>query len=234
MYEKVIIALDTPDEQKALDMVELLKGKISVFKVGLELFCAVGPDIVKKINEMGCKVFLDLKFHDIPATVAGAAKDAVKTGAFLFNLHAMGGRQMMEKAREAVDKMTGELQFRDNMKPKILAVTVLTSLDDRDLEDLNIHSSAFDQAVALAKMAKACGLDGVVASPKEITAIREAVGKDFLIVTPGVRPVWASKGDQKRVMTPRQALDAGADYIVVGRPITAASKPLEALEQLFV
>ena len=226
-YSKVIIALDTPDEQKALDTVRLLKNKVSIFKVGLELFCSQGPEIVKKINTEGCKVFLDLKFHDIPNTVAGAARAALSTQAFMFNVHASGGREMMRKVREKIDKA------HIAEKPIILAVTVLTSLDETDLKDINISKSPLEQVKSLALMTKNSGLDGVVASPKEISAIREAVGQDFIIVTPGVRPTWATAGDQKRIMTPAQALDAGASYIVVGRPVTAASDPVAALDKLF-
>jgi len=226
-YNKVIIALDTPDEQKALNLVKLLKHKVSIFKVGLELFCSQGPEIVKKINDQGCKVFLDLKFHDIPNTVAGAARAALSTGAFMFNVHASGGREMMRKAREIIDTAC----VRE--KPIILAVTVLTSLDETDLNDISISKPPMEQVKTLALLTKESGLDGVVASPKEITAIREAVGQDFIIVTPGVRPTWAMAGDQKRIMTPAEALESGASYIVVGRPVTAASDPAEAIDKLF-
>lgn len=226
-YSKVIIALDTTDEQKALELVKLLKHKVSVFKVGLELFCSEGPVIVKKINDLGCKVFLDLKFHDIPNTVAGAARAALSTGAFMFNVHASGGREMMRKVRETVD--SAELPE----KPIVIAVTVLTSLDESDLNDINISKSPLEQVKTLALLTKESGLDGVVASPREITAIREVAGQDFVIVTPGVRPAWAQAGDQKRIMTPAEALDAGASYIVVGRPVTAAPDPVEAIDKLF-
>lgn len=226
-YNKVIIALDTPDEQKALNLVKLLKHKVSIFKVGLELFCSQGPEIVKKINDQGCKVFFDLKFHDIPNTVAGAARAALSTGAFMFNVHASGGCEMMRRVRETVDAA----QLPE--KPIILAVTVLTSLDEKDLNDINISKSPLEQVKTLALLTKEAGLDGVVASPKEITAIREAVGQDFIIVTPGVRPTWAMAGDQKRIMTPAEALDSGASYIVVGRPVTAAADPAEAIDKLF-
>jgi len=226
-YSKVIIALDTPDEQKALELVKLLKHKVSVFKVGLELFCSEGPEIVNKINDLGCKVFLDLKFHDIPNTVAGAARAALSTGAFMFNVHASGGREMMRKVREMID--AAELPE----KPIVIAVTVLTSLDESDLNDINISKSPLEQVKTLALLTKESGLDGVVASPREITAIREVAGQDFVIVTPGVRPVWAQAGDQKRIMTPAEALDAGASYIVVGRPVTAAPNPVEAIDKLF-
>ncbi|MFY9312420.1 MAG: orotidine-5'-phosphate decarboxylase [Tepidanaerobacteraceae bacterium] len=226
-YSKVIIALDTPDEQKALELVKLLKHKVSVFKVGLELFCSQGPEIVNKINDLGCKVFLDLKFHDIPNTVAGAARAALSTGAFMFNVHASGGREMMRKVREMID--AAELPE----KPIVIAVTVLTSLDESDLNDINISKSPLEQGKTLALLTKESGLDGVVASPREITAIREVAGQDFVIVTPGVRPAWAQAGDQKRIMTPAEALDAGASYIVVGRPVTAAPNPVEAIDKLF-
>lgn len=226
-YSKVIIALDTPDEQKALELVKLLKHKVSVFKVGLELFCSQGPVIVNKINDLGCKVFLDLKFHDIPNTVAGAARAALSTGAFMFNVHASGGREMMRKVREMID--AAELPE----KPIVIAVTVLTSLDESDLNDINISKSPLEQVKTLALLTKESGLDGVVASPREITAIREVAGQDFVIVTPGVRPAWAQAGDQKRIMTPAEALDAGASYIVVGRPVTAAPNPVEAIDKLF-
>lgn len=226
-YNKVIIALDTHDEQKALNLVKLLKHKVSIFKVGLELFCSQGPEIVKKINDQGCKVFLDLKFHDIPNTVAGAAKSALKAQPFMFDVHASGGREMMKKVRETVDNADV------CQKPIILAITVLTSLDESDLNDINISKSPLEQVKTLALLTKEAGLDGVVASPKEITAIREAVGQDFIIVTPGVRPTWATAGDQKRIRTPAEALEAGASYIVVGRPVTAAPDPAEAIDKLF-
>ena len=177
-YRKVIIALDTPNEQKALHLVRLLKHKVSTFKVGLELFCSHGPEIVKKINQEGCKVFLDLKFHDIPNTVSGAAKAALYTQAFMFNVHASGGREMMQKTRQAVDNAG------ISPKPIILAVTVLTSLDENDLKDINIGKSPIEQVKTLAQLTKESGLDGVVASPREISAIRETVGEDFIIVTP--------------------------------------------------
>ncbi|MCR4430415.1 MAG: orotidine-5'-phosphate decarboxylase [Tepidanaerobacteraceae bacterium] len=233
-FDSVIIALDTPDGQRALEMVRLLKNKISIFKVGLELFCSAGPSIIKKINEEGCKVFLDLKFLDIPTTVAGAVRASASTGAFMLNIHASGGREMMMKAKEAANAVFfDEIKKGVGLKPLLIAVTVLTSLSDRDLLETNIEKSTREQAVALAKLAKDCGMDGVVASPKEIAAIRRELGPDFVIVTPGVRPSWADANDQKRVATPGEALAAGADYIVIGRPVTAASDPAKALEDIF-
>ncbi|MDI3480640.1 MAG: orotidine-5-phosphate decarboxylase [Tepidanaerobacteraceae bacterium] len=232
-FSRTIIALDTPDEQRALEIVRALKTKVNIFKVGLELFCSAGPSVVEKINTEGCRVFLDLKFHDIPNTVYGAVRAAVNTGAFMFNIHASGGREMMKKAKEARDAAFGETIKNHGFKPLLLAVTVLTSLTDRDMKEINIEKPSQDQVVALAKLAKECGMDGVVASPKEIAAIRRELGADFVIVTPGVRPAWAASNDQKRVATPREALDAGADYIVIGRPVTAASDPEKAIENIF-
>ncbi|MCF6097777.1 orotidine-5'-phosphate decarboxylase [Thermovorax subterraneus] len=229
-FKKVIIALDTPDEKRALELVRLLKRRVGIFKVGLELFTGAGPFIVRKINEEGCRVFLDLKFHDIPNTVYGAVKQAARMGAFLLNVHASGGRKMMEWAKKAVE----EVFERDSEKrPKILAVTVLTSLDVEDLREMNVEKSPRQQVLSLAKMAKEGGLDGVVASPEEVREIKDFLGKDFLVVTPGVRPSFAKAFDQKRVMTPLHAIEAGADYIVIGRPVTAAKDPLVALEKIF-
>jgi orotidine-5'-phosphate decarboxylase len=234
-FSKVIVALDTPDEQKALKLVRALKQKVSTFKVGLELFCSVGPNIINEINGQGCSVFLDLKFHDIPNTVVGAAKAAVRAGAFMFNVHASGGSEMMSGAVKAAEEEYKE-RFRSccrHKRPLMLAVTVLTSLDDRDLADVNIVKPAGEQARDLAVLAKKSGMDGVVASPKEVADIRRALGDDFVIVTPGVRPAWAASDDQKRIMTPTDAVDAGADYIVIGRPVTGAADPLLALERIF-
>jgi len=226
---KVILALDTPDEQKAVNLVRKLKHRIFTYKVGSELLTSAGPDIVRKIVDEGCRVFLDLKFHDIPNTVAGAAKAAANSGAFMFNVHASGGKKMMETAKTAAQDAVG-----NGKMPLIIAVTVLTSLDESDLTDINVEKSPMDQAVALAKLARSAGMDGVVASPKEIAAIRSAVGRGFLIVTPGVRPSWAGAADQKRTMTPEDAIEAGADYIVIGRPVTESPNPELAMDLLFI
>jgi orotidine-5'-phosphate decarboxylase len=229
-FKRVIIALDTPDEKRALELVRLLKNRVGIFKVGLELFTSSGPSIVRRINEEGCRVFLDLKFHDIPNTVYGAVKQAARLGAFMLNVHASGGRKMMEWAKKAADEVfEGDREKR----PKILGVTVLTSLDDEDLREMNIEKSSREQVLSLAKMAKEAGLDGVVASADEVREIKEFLGEDFLVVTPGVRPAFAAALDQKRVMTPLDAIKAGADYIVIGRPVTAAEDPLDALGKIF-
>lgn len=229
-FKRVIIALDTPDEKRALDLVRLLKNRVGIFKVGLELFTSSGPSIVRRINEEGCRVFLDLKFHDIPNTVYGAVKQAARLGAFMLNVHASGGRKMMEWAKNAADEaFEGDREKR----PKILAVTVLTSLDCKDLKEMNVEKFPCEQVLSLAKMAREVGLDGVVASPEEVREIKEVLGRDFLVVTPAVRPAFAAALDQKRVMTPLDAIKAGADYIVIGRPVTAAEDPLAALEKIF-
>lgn len=234
-YEKVIVALDTPDEKRALQLVEMLRQKVSTFKVGLELFCSAGPNIINKINEQGCKVFLDLKFHDIPNTVAGAARAAVRTGVFMFNLHASGSSLMMraavKAAREEYEKSSNQLA--GNKRPLLLAVTLLTSLNDNDLTQINIAKPAAQHVVDLAVLAKKSGMDGVVSSPKEVAEIRRVVGDDFVIITPGARPLWAAKDDQKRIMTPIDAIDAGANYIVIGRPVTAAIDPVYAIQRIF-
>jgi orotidine-5'-phosphate decarboxylase len=232
-FGRVIVALDTPKEQRALNLVQMLKQKVSIFKVGLELFCSAGPDIIDKINDQGCKVFLDLKFHDIPNTVAGATKAAVRAGVFMFNVHASGGSQMMSTAAKAVQQEWNQMLYHKRERPLALAVTVLTSLNDMDLEDINIAKSTKDQVRDLAHLAEKSGMDGVIASPKEIADIRRFLGDDFVIVTPGVRPAWASSDDQKRIMTPSDAIETGADYIVIGRPVTGASNPLTALERIF-
>ncbi|MDN5332464.1 MAG: orotidine-5-phosphate decarboxylase [Tepidanaerobacteraceae bacterium] len=229
-FKRVIIALDTPDEKRALELVRLLKNRVGIFKVGLELFTGAGPSIVRRINEEGCRVFLDLKFHDIPNTVYGAVKQAARLGAFMLDVHASGGRKMMEWAKKAADEV---FEGDSEKRPKILAVTVLTSLDGEDLKEMNVEKSPREQVLSLAKMAKEAGLDGVVASPEEVREIKEVLGRDFLVVTPGVRPAFAAALDQKRVMTPLDAIKAGADYIVIGRPVTAAEDPPAALEKIF-
>ncbi len=222
---RLIVALDVDSEQKAIALVEKLKGEVKLFKIGLELFSSCGPDIVTRIKDLGCEIFLDLKFHDIPNTVAKTAASITKLGVFMFNVHALGGYDMMKKTAEAVSKSARELKVE---KPKILAVTILTSLDENGLKKIGINDSIKKEVLRLAATAKEAGLDGVVASPEEANDIRKEFGKNFLIVTPGVRPSWAVPGDQKRIATPKDAIEAGADYIVVGRPIIEAPDPKEA------
>jgi orotidine-5'-phosphate decarboxylase len=221
--EKLIVALDFPNWEDAEKMVKSLP-EVSLFKVGLELYLASSGQAVRRLRELGKEVFLDLKFHDIPNTVAQACRQAASEGAFIFNVHASGGREMM---RQAVLSAQEEATKQKLKKPLLLAVTVLTSLDDQDLSEIGFAGTK--AAVGrLALLAKEAGIDGVVASPQEIKLIRELCGNDFKIVCPGVRPQWASLGDQKRVLTPEEAVAAGADFLVIGRPITKAKSPNEA------
>jgi len=228
--EKLILALDVETQREAEEFVDLLRGKVGAFKVGAELFAANGPAVVQMIQDKGEKVFLDLKFHDIPNTVAKAVTQACKLGVFMLNLHASGGLEMMRAATAAAQKASADSR---GSRPYLLGVTVLTSLNEAILkEELAIHRSLREQVVRLAEMARDAGLDGVVASPQEIHEIRAACGNGFLIVTPGVRPTWAAAGDQKRIMTPKEAIQAGANYIVVGRPILASPDPVAAVDQI--
>ncbi|HEY1632808.1 MAG TPA: orotidine-5'-phosphate decarboxylase [Rhizomicrobium sp.] len=217
----IFVALDTPDLSKAFALASSVKPYVGGYKVGLEFITANGPDGIRKIVALGVPVFADVKFHDIPNTVAGAARELAKVGAALFNVHASGGEAMMRAAREAAPES------------KIIAVTVLTSMSDADLEAVGQERPADAQVARLAKLAQLSGLDGVVCSPREIGLVRKACGADFLIVTPGVRPKGAGLDDQSRVMTPAEAARAGADILVVGRPITAAADPAAAARAIF-
>ena len=220
----VFVALDTPSLERARTLAQTLKPFVGGVKLGLEFYGANGPEGVRAIASVGAPVFLDLKLHDIPNTVAGAMKALAPIGAAILNVHASGGAAMMRAAAEAA----GTVERR----AKIIAVTVLTSLEDRDLPEIGVSGTALAQAVRLAVLAKDSGLDGVVCSPLEIAAVRAACGPEFLIVTPGVRPAGGELGDQKRVMTPKQAMDAGADILVIGRPITGAPDPVKAAQQI--
>ncbi len=216
----ICVALDTPSLEKALALAAALAPHVGSVKLGMEFVAANGPDGIRAVVKTGAKVFVDLKFHDIPNTVAGAVRETAKLGASILNVHATGGSAMMKAAADALGNA--------NPRPKLIAVTVLTSMTAEDLAALGISAMPLEQVVRLAKLAKASSLDGVVCSPQEITAIRAACGKDFLIVTPGVRPAGADLADQKRVMTPGEAVRAGADILVIGRPITGASDPVAA------
>jgi orotidine-5'-phosphate decarboxylase len=220
----IFVALDTPSRESALALAEAARPHVGGFKVGLEFISAQGPDGIRAIVALGLPVFVDVKFHDIPNTVAGAVKSLGPLGAAMINLHASGGAAMMKAAVEAAAGF--------NPRPEILAVTVLTSLEQADLNAMGIAGTPLDQVVRLAKLAQSCGVDGVVCSPQEISAVRDACGPDFLIVTPGVRPAGASLDDQRRVTTPVRALQAGADYLVIGRPITAAPDVREAAREI--
>ena len=223
--DKIIFALDVAGLQDIERWADCLTGRVGMFKVGKELFTSCGPAAVRAVKERGGEVFLDLKYHDIPNTVSQAVLAAARLGVKLVNLHALGGPEMMEKAAGELHK-----NFSDSERPRILAVTVLTSSTESTLKAVGIEHLVPDMVVRLAKLAKECGMDGVVASPLEIEAIRAACGKEFLIVTPGVRPSFASTDDQKRIMTPSEAVAAGSDYLVIGRPIAKADDPVKAAE----
>jgi orotidine-5'-phosphate decarboxylase len=218
---RVIVALDFPDSTSAMQLVEQLDPGLCRLKVGKELFTAVGPQFVEQLQGKGFEVFLDLKFHDIPNTVAKACEAAAHLGVWMVNVHALGGRKMMEAASEAMAKFS--------RAPKLIAVTILTSMGDEELQEIHLQGTPQDNVEHLARLAQSAGLDGVVCSPREASVLREKLGDLFVLVTPGVRPAGASADDQKRIMTPRQAIDAGSTYLVIGRPITKAPDPLEAL-----
>ncbi|HWA30458.1 MAG TPA: orotidine-5'-phosphate decarboxylase [Rhizomicrobium sp.] len=223
-HNPVFAALDTPDLPRAIEIATAIRPHVGGLKVGLEFITALGPDAVKKIVALGAPVFADVKFHDIPNTVAGASKALAHLGASIFNVHASGGEAMMRAAKEAAASV--------NPKMKIIAVTVLTSLEDNDLDAVGQKKPARDQVLRLAELAKKSGLDGVVCSAHEIAPIRKALGPDFLLVVPGIRPAGADLADQKRVMTPAEAMRAGADILVVGRPITGAKSPGDAAKAI--
>lgn len=225
--ERIIVALDVDAEEKAAELVRALAGEVGAFKVGLELFNAAGPGIFEKMKAAGAgRIFYDAKFHDIPNTVAGAARVAARKGLWMMNVHTSGGCAMMKAAAEAA---RSEAESIGIQPPLMIGVTVLTSIDTMTLtEELRVASGVVEQVMHLAQLAQSSGLDGVVASPQEIKSIREVCGPDFLVVTPGVRPAGAEVGDQKRIMTPSDAARAGADYLVIGRPITRAGDPVAA------
>jgi orotidine-5'-phosphate decarboxylase len=227
--ERLIVGLDVDDVARADAVVQRLGDAVSFYKIGKQLFVHAGPDVVRRVQATGAEIFLDLKFHDIPNTVAAAGVEAARLGVRLFNVHASGGLAMMERTVAEVDRVCRAERLR---RPKIIAVTVLTSLADADLAQVGVARGAGPQAVRLARLAKRAGLDGVVASPREIRTIRRACGPDFLIVTPGVRPAGADAHDQKRVLTPGEAIAAGADYLVVSRPVLAAQDPVTATEDI--
>jgi orotidine-5'-phosphate decarboxylase len=227
--DRLILALDLPSLESAEHMVKRLQGTVHLFKVGLTLFTVAGPRVISRIHEQGGRVFLDLKFHDIPQTVAAAAANAVEWGVFMLDLHVAGGREMMQAAARAVVERAKTIGIE---RPRLIGVTVLTSLTQGDLRALGIGSGVEEQALTLTRLAKESGLDGVVASPHEVRAIRQRFGPDLLVVTPGIRPKAAQPDDQRRIATAREAIRAGADYVVVGRPILAAADPVQAAEQL--
>ena len=226
----ILVALDVESAAKAVDLANLLRGSVGGFKIGKQLFTAAGPAMVRELTSRGDRVFLDLKFHDIPNTVAGAIESAVSTGAWMVNVHCSGGSAMMKAAADAATKAAAK---SSQHRPLVIGVTVLTSMTDQALKEIGIETPLLDQVVRLATLAKSSGLDGVVASPQEVTAIRQACGPGFEIVTPGIRPAdQQGKDDQARTMTPAQAIQAGATYLVIGRPITAAPDQKSAAEQI--
>ena len=222
---RLIVALDVPHAQAGVALAEKLQGRAGMFKVGLESYTAEGPVLVRYLLAQGERIFLDLKFHDIPNTVAGAAREATLKGVSMFNVHAAGGPAMIEAAvRASQDASTETAEPR----PLVLAVTALTSLDEAVMREIGWSDKPGEVVLRLAKMAQKAGADGVVASPNEVRSIREACGEDFVIVTPGIRPQGSAAGDQSRIATPVAAIRAGADFLVVGRPITAAPDPAQA------
>jgi orotidine-5'-phosphate decarboxylase len=226
----LVVALDVDSPDQALSLVERLRGVAGMFKVGKQLFTAAGPDVVRKIIAMGERVFLDLKFHDIPNTVAMAGVEAARLGVSVFNVHAMGGSKMMQAVKKAV---TETAEREKIARPLILGVTVLTSHTQDSLKEVGIERELKDEVVSLARLCESSGLDGVVASPLEISPIRNAVkNSGFVILTPGVRPAGAPLDDQSRVMTPAEAIRAGANFLVIGRPITAADDPVVAARKI--
>jgi len=228
--DRIALALDVDNDHDALAIVAELKDSVGVFKVGHQLFTAYGPDIVRRIIGMGGRVFLDLKYHDIPNTVAKASAEAVKLGVSIFNVHSLGGIDMMKAAAESAKETAGKYNLP---APTVLAVTILTSMDEKSMrKELKITRSLQREVAHLARLAQRAGMHGVVASPQEIKMLRRVVRGEFVILTPGVRPVWADKDDQKRVMTPGEAVRAGADYIVVGRPVLRARDRKAAVEKI--
>jgi len=220
--DRLIVALDVPKADTARALVDRLAGRVGMFKVGSQAFTSAGPALVREIVARGEKVFLDLKFHDIPNTVAGAVASASRLGVSLVDVHGLGGRAMVEAAVGALPAMA----------TRLLAITILTSHDEDTLDEIGVNGTMLDSVRRLALLAKEAGADGVVASPHEVALLREACGSDFLIVTPGIRPAGSARGDQSRAATPGAALAAGADYVVVGRPITEAPDPAAAADAI--
>jgi len=228
--ERVILAVDVHDHDTAIALIRKFHIDVEIFKVGLELFVSSGPRIIKEIHLMGKKVFLDLKFHDIPNTVTGAAISAARLGVFMFNIHTLGGMEMMSETARAISNFA----LKENIqRPRILGVTVLTSIQQQQLRDeLGVGLRMTAYVKHLSSLARRAGLDGVVASAEDAREIKDRLGRDFIVVSPGIRPAWADIDDQKRVMTPKQAIRNGVDYIVVGRPVLRHPHPRDALRRI--
>lgn len=221
----IFCALDTPSTPDALAQAKTLKGHVAGIKLGLEFFLANGPKAIVEMSGAGLPIFLDLKLHDIPNTVAGAVRSLAPLGVDILTIHTQGGENMMRAAVDSAFEAAAKLAIKP---PKIIGVTILTSLDNKDLTKIGVNRGVEEQVVGLASLAKESGLDGVVCSPKEIGAIRNNIGSDFKLIVPGIRPEGATVGDQKRVLTPKEAVNAGADILVIGRPITQAKSPADA------
>ncbi|KAA6209128.1 orotidine-5'-phosphate decarboxylase [Avibacterium paragallinarum] len=225
MASKVIVALDYEKESQALSLVDQLDPSLCRLKVGKEMFTTLGTNFVKQLHSRNFDVFLDLKFHDIPNTIARAVRSAADLGVWMVDLHASGGLRMMEEAKNILEPYGKEA-------PLLIGVTVLTSMEDLDLLQIGINASPMEQVIRLAHLTQRAGLDGVVCSPQEVEILREHCGKEFKLITPGIRPIGADFGDQRRVMTPAAAIQAGSDYLVIGRPITQAENPAEMLRSI--
>jgi orotidine-5'-phosphate decarboxylase len=221
---RIIVALDFSSEQQVLEFTAQLEPSICKLKVGKELFTLAGPELVRKLINKGFDVFLDLKFHDIPNTVARACKVAADMGVWMLNVHALGGRNMLLAAREALETSPS--------RPILVAVTILTSMGSQDLVEIGLSGDPQDNVLRLASLTKAAGLDGVVCSSREVSSLRQVQGEAFTLVTPGIRPAGSEAGDQKRIMTPVDAIRAGSNYLVIGRPITQASDPIQTLTRI--
>ena len=227
--DRIIFAVDVATREAALKWTADLRGHVGWFKVGLELFTAVGPELVRDITGGGINCFLDLKFHDIPNTVAGAVSSVSSLGARMMTIHISGGRKMMVAAVDAAKNYAAETGAE---RPEIIGVSILTSLDQTDMDDLGFSRKPSEQAARLAELAVSSGLDGMVCSPADLELVRQAVPPEFKIITPGIRPTWAAKNDQARIATPRMAVDNGANLLVIGRPISHADNPSEAADRI--
>ncbi|MDY4280361.1 MAG: orotidine-5'-phosphate decarboxylase [[Pasteurella] mairii] len=225
MSSKIIVALDYEKEEQALALVDQIDPQLCRLKVGKEMFTTLGTQFVKQLHQRNFDVFLDLKFHDIPNTVARAVRSAADLGVWMVDLHASGGLHMMEEAKKILEPYGKDA-------PILISVTVLTSMEDLDLLQIGINASPMEQVIRLARLSQRAGLDGVVCSPQEVEILRAECGKDFKLVTPGIRPIGSDFGDQRRVMTPNAAIQSGSDYLVIGRPITQADNPAEVLRAI--
>jgi len=225
----VIVALDFDSCERALNLVDTLGDVVNHYKVGLELFSRCGIEVVKEISGRGKEVFLDLKYHDIPNTVKSAARVAIEAGVWMFNVHALGGYDFLKQVAEFNKEYSEKLGVK---RPLLIGVTVLTSMDENDLRSVGINCSVAEEVLRLSGLSKKAGLDGVVCSAKEVRLIKENLGEDFITVTPGIRPTWAARNDQKRVVTPKDAVKLGTDYMVIGRPITGAPDPKDAARKI--